>query len=239
MKNAISFILIAFCFLYSSAQIKKEKLHTIGIGITAGIPFKIAGHQPYEKYSLQFRKCVGFGIMKINANYVKNPHDPWHTENLRVGKVLTDSTVSQYSYSQSAYRTDIRIGFDKDVGGQDLRILIGLDAIAGMMRRRNTIADSYVLKTWMSSDSKWHPAELNGAYEYYEINYLKMGFDVTIGFEFQLSENFNLTAQWSPEWNHYKQLTEIDESVLYLHNVQSESWADINLFFDVFLSYKF
>jgi len=239
MKNAISFILIVFAYLHSSAQMKTEKLHTIGIGIAAGTPFKIAGHQPYEKYSLQFRKCIGFGIMKINANYVKNPHDPWHSDNLKIKRWTTDSTKIEHRFSQSAYRADLRIGLDKDVGNQDLRILIGLDFIAGMMSRKNTISDTYYEQTWVTADSEWQQVERSGAYESYDIDYLKMGIDLTVGFEFQLTDNFNLTAQWAPEWNYYKQLTDREEPEIYIHNLSEDRWGDINLFFDVYLSYKF
>ncbi|MBL4703747.1 MAG: hypothetical protein JKY54_04450 [Flavobacteriales bacterium] len=239
MKNAISFILVSFVSISLTAQMKVERFHTIGVGISTGVPFKVLGHDTYEKYSIQYRKCVGFGIMKVNLNYVKNPHDDWNTNRMTYSLPVSDTSRHEFHYSESAYRTDVRVGLDKDVGQGNMRILAGVDLIIGQMVRNTKQNDTYYLLVRVPGSSEGIRTALSGASVDYASRFLKLGFDITVGFEFQLSDRINFTAQWAPEWNMYKKISDTREDEGLSSFYDATSYADILFAFDAFFSYKF
>jgi len=242
LKKLLSFILL-FTLLHSSygqdsmtpdTTAAPDKHSTIGINISPIAVQLLGGETGYQKWSIQFRKCLGFAVFRANANLTMNPQDPW-SDDWGGTIYLSDTTRSISTTLNAVVRKDLRFGFEKDWGWENMKFSLGADLIGGRTARRTIFINEFYDVDQVNNLLQISHVESEGINMYF----YKIGFDLSMGIEFKLSDSFNLTAQWTPEWNYYLLDKSRPYKEEYLPSVEPSIWMDIGPIIDLYLSYKF
>ena len=241
MKNAISFILVVFLSLPCFGQSDTEKYSTVGINISPLAVHLLGGEEGYRKSSVQVRHCFGWAIVRASVNKTSGAYGS-EAYSYPSWEIMNDSMATYMSLSSALpIRKDFRIGVEKDWGWEKARFSLGADFIIG---KRIASVSVYSYQQQYDTIIWGFPQAsgpgINDNSQTQEVQHLKIGFDLSAGFEWRINRYFNLTTQWTPEWNLYKLMKRKEPVEGYLFTPSaSHSWMNAELNLDVVLSFKF
>jgi len=224
------------------------KKNLIGLNVYPALGIFGSGRMTTSKISLQYkhmyekvnlRASVNFINFFRNNNYVDIIGQTSDQVIVDGDTTMVDSLIMRQFY-YNVYTYDVRFGAEAAFPGKNYRFYAGGGLIAGYhftgeyyyhyKREFNGYPIDYV------NVAPFYP-ETNG---FREIDFLKMGVDLTVGVDINISPNCVISIQYAPELVYYQNINEslIDPDSYYTSEVGSE-FVFVPDYIDVIVSIRF
>lgn len=215
----------------------EENPNYLGINISPLVTSIVGDYDKDVKFCMVYKRNIGYKNLRFSLNHHRTvnqlPYNTYEVIN------TTDSSYDATFYSSDYKSVDVRFGFEELKGYRHARLHIGADLILGYA----TYSEKYFTKTLYQDSSGHYKVSGTNNININDGNangqYFNLGVDVSLGFDWFLSDDFLFTFQITPQFN-YNILTsgkrDDDNNIL----GDPKDFADFKLtYFDVFLVYKF
>ncbi|MDD2636365.1 MAG: hypothetical protein PHW82_12815 [Bacteroidales bacterium] len=204
----------------------------VGLNVFPALGLFGSGRMPTSKISLQYKHMYSRMNIRASLNFInyyrKNDFvDIWGMDSQQVindsDTTIVDSLIMRQFYN-NLYTYDIRFGAEASFSGRNYSFYVGGGLIGGYhfvgeyYYHYNIPYNGYPVN--FVSVSPYNP-EVKG---YREIDYLKVGADITIGVDINISPNCVVSVQYAPEIVFYKSMKEslLDPDKYYVSEVNNE-----------------
>jgi len=220
----------------------------IGLNVFPALGVFGSGRMPASKISLQYKHM--FSKMNIRASlnftsyYKRNDRvDIWGIDSQQVisdtDTTIVDSLIMRQFYN-NLYTYDVRFGAEASFSNKNYSFYIGGGLIGGYhfvgeyYYHYNIVNNGYPAN--FVNASPYNP-EVKG---YREVDYLKIGGDITLGVDINISPNCVVSVQYAPEIVFYKSLKQrsIDPDSYYKTDIKDEL-VFVPDFIDLIVSIRF
>jgi hypothetical protein len=186
----------------------------MGLNVFPAFGLLGGGIMPSTKIYIQYKYMFKRANLKFNLNYIN-----YHKQNDRLDIILPDQsiatdTVKLRKFYDEIFSYDARLGAEWVFPRKDVRFYIGASGIVGMHNYSrnyysfNRVIDSDLLNSHqIVADSIIPPTDINRE-GYSDTRMLKLGFDISLGVDFNIAENCVLSIQYTPEFAYYKKIGE-------------------------------
>ncbi|MDY0161067.1 MAG: hypothetical protein RBR64_06985 [Bacteroidales bacterium] len=222
MKKLALFILIVLISMSVFSQNKRLLLpqkdnilpdtthfykNMLGINVFPAFGLLGGGMMPSTKIYLQYKYMLPRFNIRTSINYIN-----FNRQNERMDIIMNNQTVATDSirirkYFDEVFTYDVRLGGEYVFPRKDFRFYIGTSAIFGMHHFGRNYYEFYhqlnsAPNNYISADTIIPPSNIDRK-GYSNTRMLKMGFDVSLGVDFSISNNCVVSIQYSPEMVYY------------------------------------
>lgn len=214
----------------------EDRPNYLGFNISPLIAGIVGDYNKDVKFTAVYKRNIGFKNLRFSLNHHRTVNQyPYESYDVIS---TTDTSYDARFYGNNYRSYDVRFGLEELKGYRHARLHIGADIIAGYA----TYQEFYFTETLVKDSLGRYrvPTEhIGGPSGSSSGDYLNLGVDVSIGFDWFLSDEFLFTFQMTPQFNYNILLNGTlsdDNDIL----GAPSNFADFNLaYFDVMLIYKF